>query len=268
MGNNNQLVLVTDDGKDLSKQCVESLTRYGFSANLVPNDGKILKELIFTKKPKVVVTDVFLRNADAIEVMESVLEDPELSVKPIFLVVSSYDGAEIQRDVMQAGATYFFLKPFDVDMLSRRIDRYMTLKPVGNPIKNQEFEQEQNKAEPDLEVLVTDIIRQIGIPPHIKGYQYLRSAIIICVENPELLESVTKELYPTVAEIYGTTSSRVERAIRHAIEVAWDRGNLDNLSSCLGYNIQSRGKPTNSELIALISDRLRLQTKNNFSVMA
>jgi len=134
MGKNNQLILVTDDGKGMSQQCVESLTHYGFLAESVPNDGKILREHIFQREPRAVVTDVFLRNADAIEVMESVLEDPDMRIKPIFFVISSYDGPEIQRDVMNAGATFFFLKPFDVDMLSRRVERYMALKPVAKPV--------------------------------------------------------------------------------------------------------------------------------------
>lgn len=258
MERNNQLIFITEDGKDLSRQCAESLKKYGFNAEIVPNDGKILQEYILQRKPRVVITDIFLRNTDAIEVMESVLHNQSLTIKPIFLVMSNYDGAEIQRDAMAAGATFFFLKPFDVDMLSRRVEKYMEIKAISKPEINQSSNPEQKV---DLEVLVTDIIRKIGIPPHIKGYQYLRSAIILCVSNPELLESVTKELYPAVAKIYGTTSSRVERAIRHAIEVAWDRGDINNLDDSLGYNIQSRGKPTNSELIAMISDRLRLQLK-------
>ena len=115
----------------------------------------------------------------------------------------------------------------------------------------------------DIEVVISDIMRQIGVPAHIKGYQYLRTAIKLSVSDTEMLSSVTKLLYPTVAKMYNTTPSRVERAIRHAIEVAWDRGDVDVLSSYFGYTIQSqRGKPTNSEFIAMIADKLRLTLKS------
>ena len=151
---------------------------------------------------------------------------------------------------MELGAKYFMLKPFDVAVLADRI-MALTAQPV-TPSTAQ-----------DMEVRVTEIIHQLGVPAHIKGYHYLRAAILASLENPELLESVTKLLYPTVAQKFSTTSSRVERAIRHAIEIAWDRGDLDVLNSYFGYTVNTcKGKPTNSEFIALVTDKLRLQQKS------
>ena len=153
---------------------------------------------------------------------------------------------------MSAGADYYFLKPVDVDVLAQRISQLSGWKARG-------YNQRPSN---DIEVIVSEIMHQIGVPAHIKGYMYLREAIILSVNNSEMMGSVTKLLYPTVAKTYKTTSSRVERAIRHAIEVAWDRGDVDVLSSYFGYTIQSsRGKPTNSEFIAMIADKLRLQMK-------
>ena len=162
---------------------------------------------------------------------------------------------------MSAGASYFVLKPFEPKDLCERILQLYNSNVCdmnsGNVIISSLSQQ------PSLEVQVTEILHQIGVPAHIKGYHYLRDSIIMSVENPEIINAVTKQLYPSVAKRYETTSSRVERAIRHAIEVAWDRGDVDILNSYFGYTIHnSRGKPTNSEFIAMISDKLRLQMKS------
>jgi two-component system response regulator (stage 0 sporulation protein A) len=152
---------------------------------------------------------------------------------------------------MQNGAAYFMLKPFDLNVLGERIALLTSKQPLGALA---------NRAGQDLAITITDIIHQLGVPAHIKGYHYLRCAIVSAYHEPELLDSVTKQLYPRVASQFGTTPSRVERAIRHAIEIAWDRGNLDTLNSFFGYTVNTcKGKPTNSEFIALITDKLRLQ---------
>jgi two-component system response regulator (stage 0 sporulation protein A) len=168
---------------------------------------------------------------------------------PAFIITSSYDNEFIERQVMESGAFYYLLKPYDAEDLC-------------SVIKNAMAEKISNLSD-DMEIVVTDIIHQLGVPAHIKGYHYLRTAILYSIEDKNLLDSVTKLLYPTVAGIYETTSSRVERAIRHAIEIAWDRGNIDTLNSFFGYTVDtSKGKPTNSEFIALITDKLRLQYKS------
>ena len=169
------------------------------------------------------------------------------------MVMSAVDNQRFEQEILASGADSYFLKPFDINMMAQRI-RQMTswTQTADSPTSRKN----------DLQVIVSDIMHQIGVPAHIKGYQYLREAILLSIDDGEMMASVTKLLYPTVAKKFATTPSRVERAIRHAIEVAWDRGDVDVLSSYFGYTIQSaRGKPTNSEFIAMISDKLRLQLK-------
>ena len=165
------------------------------------------------------------------------------------------DNAEFEEQMISAGADYYFIKPVTPQSVAKRIERLSSW-------KTEKQKRTAEISDNDIEVVISDIMRQIGVPAHIKGYQYLRTAIKLSVEDSDMLGSVTKLLYPTVAKIFNTTSSRVERAIRHAIEVAWDRGDVDVLSSYFGYTIQSqRGKPTNSEFIAMISDKLKLSLK-------
>lgn len=172
---------------------------------------------------------------------------------PYFIITSAYDNAFLEKQVVEAGASYFVQRPFDNDMMIDRASKLMNGEPV-NVVKEPQ----------DMEVVVTDIIHQLGVPAHIKGYHYLRTAILMAIDDKELLESITKLLYPSVAKKYDTTSSRVERAIRHAIEIAWDRGNIETLNSFFGYTVNTcKGKPTNSEFIALITDKLRLQYRNS-----
>lgn len=166
----------------------------------------------------------------------------------------------VEREAIRAGAAFYILKSFDYEMLAERIELmsgYITDGPKVKPVKTT-----------DLEEMVTEILHQIGVPAHIKGYQYLREAIMMSVEDAQIINSVTKKLYPGIALRHMTTSSRVERAIRHAIEVAWDRGDIETLNSYFGYTIHSmRGKPTNSEFIAMISDKVRLVIRRSASVV-
>lgn len=174
------------------------------------------------------------------------------------MLTSSVDNARFEQEVLAAGADYYFLKPFDLDILAERISQLTGWNTAGQ----ENIRKVSSDVQGNLEVVVSEIMHQIGVPAHIKGYQYLREAIILSINDSEMMNSVTKLLYPTVAKTFKTTPSRVERAIRHAIEVAWDRGDVDVLSSYFGYTIQnSRGKPTNSEFIAMISDKLRLRMK-------
>jgi len=185
----------------------------------------------------------------------SAVREMEIKQRPMFMVMSSFDSPRLEKETLSAGATYYFLKPFNVDMLANRIIQLANWNNETAPIVVNNVMNDN-----DLELMITEIIHQIGVPAHIKGYQYLREAIMLSVKDNEMINSVTKLLYPTVAKRNCTTASRVERAIRHAIEVAWDRGDIDTLDSYFGFTIQNdRGKPTNSEFIAMISDKLRLR---------
>lgn len=242
-------ILIGDDTADYGITTASSLRGYGLYAITRRKDGNVLMNTILEEKPDVVVIDSVMPHMDAIELIKRA--KAEAPVFPAFIVTSGYDNPFVERQIMELGAAYFMLKPFDVSALADRI-----LSLTSQPSSSM-------KSEQDLEIIVTDVIHQLGVPAHIKGYHYLRAAILASIENAELLESVTKLLYPTVAAKFNTTSSRVERAIRHAIEIAWDRGDLDILNSFFGYTVNTcKGKPTNSEFIALITDKLRLQQKS------
>lgn len=250
-----QKILLADDNGEFGQNCSGILRSYGFEVFLVPKDGAEVITQIEKINPDVVLIDIFMPHTDALGVLKAI-EGMRLSAKPLVMIMSSMDNPRFEREVLAAGADYYFIKPFDIDMLAERIIQLSGWNKGGQdhiiPMTS----------EPDLEVVVSDIMHQIGVPAHIKGYQYLREAIILAINDTEMMNSVTKQLYPTVAKTFNTTSSRVERAIRHAIEVAWDRGDVEVLSSYFGYTIHNtRGKPTNSEFIAMISDKLRLRMK-------
>lgn len=250
-------VLIGDDNKDFCAQTASVLRSYGVSIITCPKDGKKVVELIKQQQPHVVLLDAFMQNLDAIGVMREV-NAMELNNPPMFMTMTTCDNKPLQNELMRSGSVYHFLQPFDVEVMAERIVQLAgsTERGLNIPL------QKTAGKEADLEMMVTEIIHQIGVPAHIKGYHYLRDAIIMCVRTPQIINSVTKQLYPSVAKLHGTTSSRVERAIRHAIEVAWDRGDVDILNSYFGYTIHNtRGKPTNSEFIAMIADKLRLRLK-------
>lgn len=251
MGNNLK-VLLTGEGSEFGRNCANVLRTYGCEVSLVAKDGKAVLSRISSENVDVVVMDAFMANLDALGVVNSLKDNTQ---KPFIVIMSSSDNQRFEQEILSAGADYYFLKPFDVNMLAQRITQ------LTGWSKNKK-DAASLKDTNDLQVTVSEIMHQIGVPAHIKGYQYLREAIVLTINDSEMMSSVTKVLYPTVAKRYATTSSRVERAIRHAIEVAWDRGDVDVLSSYFGYTIQSeRGKPTNSEFIAMISDKLRLRMK-------
>ena len=241
-------VLIGDDSVEYGIACASTLRGQGMYVMTRPKDGTALLETIKSDAPDVVAMDAILPHMDAIELMKKVQASG--GKRPQFIVTSAYDNPFIEKQVMQGGAAYFMLKPFEISALGERITSLTQGGMTGRNAPGTE----------NMEIVVTDVIHQLGVPAHIKGYHYLREAILSSIEDPELLESVTKLLYPTVAKRFDTTSSRVERAIRHAIEIAWDRGNLDTLNAFFGYTVNTcKGKPTNSEFIALITDKLRLQ---------
>ena len=250
-------VIIADKSAEFGVPCQKALSSYGMNVSLCEKDGISLIEKIRSTKPNVVLMDMFMPNLDAIGVMQSI-SDLSGKEKPMNMVFGSVESSQLEGEMLRAGATYVMIKPFDYGTLAERIIKFSgwknDVKPVvaNNGILNDH----------DLELMITDILHQIGVPAHIKGYHYLREAILISVKNEDAINSVTKLIYPTVAKKYDTTSSRVERAIRHAIEVAWDRGDLDILNAYFGYTINNdRGKPTNSEFIAMIADKIRLRIR-------
>lgn len=251
MGNNLK-VLLTGEGTEFGKNCSNVLRTYGCDVSLIQKDGRAVLSKISGDNFDVVVMDAFMANLDALGVINQI---SDVASKPLIIIMSSTDNQRFEHEILSAGADYYFLKPLDINILAQRISQLSGWnKSEGNSLSTANTN--------DLQVTVSEIMHQIGVPAHIKGYQYLREAIVLSINDREMMSSVTKVLYPTVAKMYSTTASRVERAIRHAIEVAWDRGDVDVLSSYFGYTIQNtRGKPTNSEFIAMISDKLRLRLK-------
>lgn len=253
----NQLkVLVTEDQ---NTSCLRALESSGFDVITVPKDGAQVVRSIEKCVPDVVLMEAFMPRLDALGVLQRI-SGSALEKKPVICVMSGTDNPRFEQQIMASGADYYFLKPVDAQLLSERIVQLATWN--GKRAEKQRTVPAASSDNVTLEVTVSEIMHQIGVPAHIKGYQYLREAIILSIHNTEMMNSVTKLLYPTVAKTFNTTASRVERAIRHAIEVAWDRGDVDVLSAYFGYTIQNtRGKPTNSEFIAMISDKLRLKMK-------
>lgn len=250
-------ILITEEAGEFSSENTDIFDDYGFTAEFCPKDGVKVLEKIRQFRPDIVLMDIFMSSIDGLGVIRQ-LRGAASGETPVFVIVSNYDSPMLEHEALSAGAAYFVIKPYRCEDLLDRIAELLNYysadeKKTGGKILSLEKE---------LEITVTEILHQIGVPAHIKGYHYLRDSIIMCVCRPEIINAVTKELYPSVAQKYETTPSRVERAIRHAIEVAWDRGDVDILNSYFGYTIHNgRGKPTNSEFIAMISDRLRLRNK-------
>ena len=251
-------LLMTQEPADNMSEAKMTLEKYGISVHPCLKDGEEVISRVQSDLPDVVMMDLFMTHIDSIGVMRSIRKQKPEKL-PMFVVYSGFDSPVLEREVMSAGATYFVLKPFNLSDLAENIVRLhkRQRQRTKGGIRQSGFDGY------GIEIKVTEILHQIGVPAHIKGYHYLRDSIILSIEKPEIINAVTKQLYPTVAKKYDTTSSRVERAIRHAIEVAWDRGDVEVLNSYFGYTIQgSRGKPTNSEFIAMISDKLRLQMRS------
>ena len=225
-------------------------------------NGEEMCQIIRDRKPDVVLLDLIMPKMDGLTVMEKVGQDSTVAKRPYFIVITAVGQEKITEDAFNKGANYYVMKPFNNRMLLERI------KSVRNMSRNSDRKNDENTTEntqktENLESRVTNMLHEIGIPAHIKGYHYLRDAIIMAVNDMDVLNAITKILYPTVAKKYQTTSSRVERAIRHAIEVAWSRGKLDTLDELFGYTVSTgKGKPTNSEFIALIADTIQLEYRH------
>ncbi len=247
--------IIVDENTDFRKKTIEGMFHYGYEQFSEASDGEEAIRLIDTVRPDIVMVDAWVQKINC-SLLIKLVNDMDFGgdARPVFIVYSLVNNCNTLNDLSENDNTWCVLKPLDYAAIDRKIDSIMNsnVKPVRSVTPKYR----------DLETQVTSVIHQIGVPAHIKGYQYIRSAIIMVINDSTVINAVTKVLYPSVAKQYNTTSSRVERAIRHAIEVAWDRGDIDTLNSYFGYTIQnSRGKPTNSEFIAMIADNLRLSNK-------
>ena len=256
-------VLVGDDSAEFGMTWARSLMAKGMYAITRQKNGRIILDSAKADRFDVIVIEAKMPELDAVSFIQEIRGTSEHS--PVIIVIANYDSPQTEREVMEAGAEYYMVKPFETSILATKIERLLgggETPQTRIELKNVSYNIHDTVPD-NIEYVVTDIIHQIGIPAHIKGYHYLRTAILLSVEDSEMINCVTKLLYPTVAKQYSTTPSRVERAIRHAIEIAWDRGNVDTLNGFFGYTIHTaKGKPTNSEFIALIADKLKLKFKN------
>lgn len=238
----------------------------GVSVSWIAGDGEEAVEKLRYQLPDVLLLDVIMPKLDGLGVLEK-LKTISGAEKTKVIVLSAVKQESIIHKAIGLGAEYYIVKPFDLEVLTNRIKQISKGAAFGSAsLKTGSSDVVMNhiveNKEADLEVEITNIIHEIGVPAHIKGYQYIRYAISMVVEDVDLLSAVTKELYPAIAKKYNTTPSRVERAIRHAIEVAWNRGKIDTIDKLFGYTVHTdKGKPTNSEFIAIIADKLRLERK-------
>jgi two-component system response regulator (stage 0 sporulation protein A) len=261
-------VIIADDNKEFCNILNDYLlNQRDIVVTGIAKDGVEALKLIQEKKPDLVILDIIMPHLDGLGVLEK-LNTMSINPMPRIIVLSAVGQDKITQRAITLGADYYVVKPFDMEVFTKRIRQMF-----NNTISSDETKRtvsimdtsdiKLNRNEPlDLESEITSIIHEIGVPAHIKGYMYLREAISMVVNDIELLSAVTKELYPSIAKKYNTTASRVERAIRHAIEVAWSRGQVDTINKLFGYTIHNdKGKPTNSEFIAMVADKLRLKNK-------
>jgi two-component system, response regulator, stage 0 sporulation protein A len=261
-------VLIADDNKEFCSILNDYLlNQRDIIVTGIAKDGLEALKLIEERKPDLVVLDIIMPHLDGLGVLER-LNTMNINPMPRIIVLSAVGQDKITQRAITLGADYYVVKPFDMDVFTKRIRQMFNntissdeTKKTISLVDTSEVRISKNNPN-DLEAEITNIIHEIGVPAHIKGYMYLREAITMVVNDMELLSAVTKELYPSIAKKYNTTASRVERAIRHAIEVAWSRGQVETINKIFGYTIHNdKGKPTNSEFIAMVADKLRLKNK-------
>ncbi len=265
-------VIIADDNMDFVKTLEGYLGKEEDIEILgVAKDGEEACSLIMDKKPDIALLDVIMPHLDGLGVLETIYSS-KMEKKPMCIMLSAVGQDKITQKAISLGAEYYVVKPFDIDLLIKRMRELKFYQPgavrgnfASKELKPQyiELTPAGKKDEENLEALVTNVIHEVGVPAHIKGYQYLREAIMMVVNDIDVINQITKQLYPEIAGKYDTTPSRVERAIRHAIEVAWGRGQQDVVENIFGYTVSAaKGKPTNSEFIAMIADKLRLELKS------
>ena len=257
-------ILYAEDERDLNDLVTRRLVAEGYGVDSCL-DGQQAWDYLQAADYDAAILDIMMPHLDGLGVLETI-NDMELEQYPRIIVLSAVGQEQITQKAVSLGAEYYIVKPFNLDVLMKRIHQMAgSEEPDQGKMQYARaiFAGRETGEERDLEIEITSIIHEVGVPAHIKGYQYLRDAIVMVVEDIDLLGAVTKELYPAIAKQNKTTPSRVERAIRHAIEVAWSRGKMDTIDELFGYTIHTgKGKPTNSEFIALIADKIRLEYKN------
>lgn len=258
-------IVIADDNKEFCDILYEYLSNQAdIDIVGIAADGNEACDQIVEKLPDIVILDIIMPHLDGLGVLERLRTIP-LKKRPLFIILSAVGQDKITQRALALGAEYYIVKPFDMDVLVSRIRQLKDLS--HSPIIRSDYSLESKTpqrapVQRNLEVEVTNIMHEVGVPAHIKGYQYLRDAIMMVVKDLDIINSITKQLYPSIAREYNTTPSRVERAIRHAIEVAWSRGQVEAIDSLFGYTVSiGKGKPTNSEFIAMIADKLRLELK-------
>ena len=253
-------VLIADSGEDFRFLMADTISSEEDMLVVgTAGDGIETLALVEQKHPNVIVMDLVLTKLDGLGVLQKLTQ---VDQRPAVIIVSGFFNDHVVQEAAELGAYYFMPKPCDVPALLSRIRQVTQQTARKSNLRTVGAGTDLYAGSDDLEAVVTEVIHEIGVPAHIKGYQYLREAIILTINDMEIINSVTKVLYPTVAKKYNTTPSRVERAIRHAIEVAWDRGDLETLQKFFGYTVSNvKGKPTNSEFIAMIADCLSLRRK-------
>jgi len=269
----NITVLIADDNQEFSHTLSSYINSQSDMEVIgMAKDGNEAVEMIASINPDVVLLDVIMPHLDGLGVLESI-NAMKGDKKPICIMLSAVGQDKITQRAISLGAEYYVVKPFNIELLIKRIREIKFFKPskgdnnnfIGKEVRTKyiEISDDASKKDENLEALVTNIIHEVGVPAHIKGYQYLREAIMMVVNDIDVINQITKSLYPKIAYKFNTTPSRVERAIRHAIEVAWGRGQQEAVERIFGYTISaSKGKPTNSEFIAMIADKLRLELKS------
>ena len=251
---NQTTVIIADNTEDFCTNLTAALKcNHGFQVVGTANDGEQAIRMVAERKPDVLILDLMLAKQDGLSVLKAI---SGMDKKPVTLATSRFVTDYVASAAANLGVRYLMLKPCDMSALVERLQEIRGGSKQAQPPA-------KRVSATSIETMVTGIIHEIGVPAHIKGYQYLREAIMIAVNDMDVINAITKVLYPQVAKTFQTTPSRVERAIRHAIEVAWDRGDLDTLQRFFGYTVSNtKGKPTNSEFIALIADKLQLQLKS------
>ena len=252
-------IFIADDNTEFVSALVAFLNEEeDFEVVGTANDGRTAIEEIQSLKPDVVLLDIIMLHVDGIGVLEKLNEMSDIN--PVCIMMSAVGQEKVTTRSMALGAQYYIIKPFEMDILLGAAE--VGIKTNINANTNITSMKYINKPRPSLEAMVTNIIHEVGVPAHIKGYQYLRDGIMMVVEDIEIINQITKQLYPDLAKKYKTTPSRVERAIRHAIEVGWGRGQIETVENIFGYTVNAnKGKPTNSEFIAMIADKLRIELK-------
>lgn len=252
-------VAIADDNQRMVEMMTEILQQErDIDVIASADNGETAVEVIKEKQPDVVLLDIIMPKLDGIGVLER-LKEEHMEKKPTVIMLSAMGQENVCEEAMELGASYFILKPFDSNMVIRKIKQLKSGQSIPRPLVSM-MEEKSGITKNYLEIIITNMIHEIGVLAHIKGYQYLRDSIMMAVYDMDILNSITKQLYPTIAERFSTTPSRVERAIRHAIEVAWGRGKMDTIDALFGYTVHAgKGKPTNSEFIALIADKIRLE---------